>query len=91
MRQKIVDFVVGLVFGLLFFFGGTLGYNPLSVGPLYLLVVVAFLLYLFAKGRLKLSRETFISFVFFGIGYFLPVTLWRLLTLGALLNSNFLL
>lgn len=98
MKKYVIDFVVGLVFGLLFFLGAPLvfGKNPLYLDFQYHLLAILFY-FIFAitpyfRNRLKenTNKKAFLvkTFLMFVLGFFLPALTWFFIVYKA--ASNFL-
>lgn len=96
MQKHSIDFVIGLVLGLAFFFGTLLIFdkNPLFLEPqYYLLSVLPFLFIVVTphfRNRLGVStrKNIFIakSLLAFLLGYFLPTLTWALIVYRAISN-----
>lgn len=86
MKKYVVDFLVGLAFGLLFFFGVPLLFdkNPLFLDfQYYLLPIFLFLVFAatpYFRNRLRENAKKNIltakSFFVFLLGFFLPTLTW---------------
>jgi hypothetical protein len=85
MKHWLTVFLVGLSFGILFFFGSALGYNPLVPNPLHLLSLVVFAVYAVLSKR-RSNKPTLFSLMIFEFGFFAPILLWWILVLVAVRN-----
>jgi hypothetical protein len=93
MKKYAVDFLVGLVFGVLFFFGVPLllDKNPIFLGFQYYLVSIFFFLIFavtpYSKNHLKKETKKIVFIIkalfVFCLGFFLPTLIWGLIVYKA--------